>query len=257
LLTKLRAAMKAQDPQAIVLGPAVAAGATQPTDAGMPAIMMLLDKRVERASLEYSRNGKPYAVGPQVDAVSFHNYEDLDGSTAEQTYANERPWWDLYSTQAGFAFDPDLEFWLTEGGRWTLDDDWAPRWFPQYFARGFAGGITRMIVQGVAENGLTKSEASVATFVRLFPDPAGMTKRSAPADPAQIYRDGDATWTYVAWATGGTATVSIPVRTATATVIDVAGNETTLAAVDGAVTVTLPHASMFNEPLYVQEQPPA
>jgi len=214
---------------------------------------MLLDRRVQRASLEYARKGRAYAVGPQVDAISFHDYEDLDGTTAEEISAAERPWWDLYATQVGFAFDPNLEFWLTEGGRWTLDDDWAPRWFPQYLARGFAGRISRMIVQGVAENGLQKTETSVRTFIRLFPDPAGMA-RVGPADgPAQIYRDGDVRWVYVAWASQSTVTVSIPVRTTTAIVTDIAGNETQVTAQGGAVTVTLPHAAGYNEPVYVSE----
>jgi hypothetical protein len=250
LVTRAHTAIKREDPAAIVLGPAGASGAI---DGEMPPLMMMLDRRMQRASLEYKRNGRKYVLGPNVDAVSFHNYEDLDDSTAEEIYRGYRAWWDLYATQTGFAYDPSVEFWMTEGGQLTLDDDWAPRWFPQYFARGFGAGISRMIVQGLTDEGLADTRVSVATFIELFPDPAGMAMIAAAGGPAQIYRDGDARWTYVAWASQGTVTVSIPVRTATARIVDIRGTEQTVAASGGAVQVTLRHADQFNEPVYVVE----
>ena len=250
LVTRAHTAIKHEDPNAIVLGPAGAAGAL---DGEMPPLMMLLDRRMQRASLEYKRNAKQYAIGPNVDAVSFHNYEDLDDSTAEQIYRGFASWVDLYATQTGFHFDPALQYWMTEGG-WLVGDDSSARWFPQYFARGFGAGIDRMIVQDVADGGSPAVQTSVRTFIALFPDAAGTIRLSGPGDPAQVYRNGDAVWTYVAWATNGTTTISIPVRTSMALIVDIRGHEQTVSAQGGLVQVTLRKADQFNEPLYVQEQ---
>jgi hypothetical protein len=216
--------------------------------------MMILDRQVQRASLEYVLQGRTYALGPAVDVVSFHSYEDLDSVPTESTYAEYKAWWDLYATQAGFAYERNTPFWMTEGGRFTLDEDTAPRWFPQHLARGFAAGIDRMPLQDLSSGRLTRTRKSAATFIRLFPAPTGLTRLSAPTDPAQVYRDGTATWTYVAWATKGTTVASIPVRTAMALVVDIHGQERKVAAKNGAVEVRLRRADTYNEPVYVVEQ---
>jgi hypothetical protein len=142
---------------------------------------------------------------------------------------------------------------MTEGGR-LAGGDWGPRWMPQYLARGLGGGVDRMIVQDASDGGSAVLRTSIRTFIELFPRPQ-MVRLSVDDDPAQVYRDGDARWTYVAWASGGTVTVSISVRTPTARVVDIAGDEHTVAAENGLVQVTLRQAPEFNEPLYIVEIP--
>jgi hypothetical protein len=253
---RLRGAIKAEDPLAVVLGPAASAHADD------EFLRMFLDARTQRASLEYLMNGAAYAGGPAVDAVSFHNYESLDGRRAEHTYLAHRAWWDLYADQPGGSYPRGRAFWHTEGGLDflgpDLDNATRARWVPQFLARGFAAGIARLTLMDLHGDDAAKIHARRAAraFVELLPDPHGLRSLSADADAAQVFRHGDARWTYVAWATGAAGSVRLPVRTPSALVLDKYGEGGAAAAVGGEVAIDLPAGEGFNEPVYLVEIPP-
>ncbi|MEW5977366.1 MAG: carboxypeptidase-like regulatory domain-containing protein [Acidobacteriota bacterium] len=252
LLVRVYQAIKSEDPLAVIVAPASGA------NGNLEFLRAILDKRMQRASLEYKLSGAQYAAGPFVDAVSFHVYEALDGSRIEDVFHRHKAWWDLYAAQEGFTYDPNRPFWHTEGNLnfagYQEDSDLNSRWLPQMLTRGFAAGAAKITLMDLLND--TNAQVAARTYLRLFPDPRPMLRLTSDQSPAQIYRTGSHTWAYVGWATSATTTASFPVRTATARVIDKYGNEQVVPAVNGAVSVELSSASSFNEPKYVVEQGP-
>lgn len=261
IFVKVSAAIHAEDPNAVVIGPA-------PADTGDEEFLMaVLDKRAQRSSLEYMLNGDPYGIGPSTDVVSVHHYDGLvavEGARLEDTYRGHKAWWDHYANhpvQPELAYDPALDYWHTEGGLdyagSDSDPDLRARGIVQFLIRGFAVGFDKMVVQDLHETSDEKTNArnAVTNLVSLLPRPQGIARLTAEDAPTQLFRHGDARWTYAAWSAAGQGeqTISVPVRTATARVVDKYGTETVVSASGGSVTVTLPAAPDVNETVFVVE----
>jgi hypothetical protein len=261
LVSKAYPAIKAEDPNAVVVAPAAAHSGSE------SFLRAFLDKRMQRASVDYLLNGVQYAGGPFLDVISLHHYGTLtgtdDGGDIETTVHNHRAVWDQYATQPGFEYPTNREYWHTEGNlnfSGTSDDsdpDLEARAFMQYLTKGFAGGLSRMTVMDLHEDNAQDANArrALAVYMGLFPQAGGMQRLAGPSGPYELFRRGDAAWTYVAWTTGATTTVSVPVRTAHARVMDKYGATSLVAASGGSVTATLAAGVGASEPVYIVEAP--
>lgn len=267
VLTRAAVAIKAEDPQALVLGAALAQG-------GLDALASVLDKRRQNSTVDYRLNGHQYSIGPYTDVIATHQYDKVDasgvtvfggGSSIEATAAAHRAWWDHYAdhpNQPEFHFPKGKEMWHTEGGLDYSGNDQDPhsraRAFIQYITRGFAGGFSRMTVQDMhdASESKTNGRVAVRTFLGLLPHAAGLQRLSGDTDPYHRFRAGSAVWTQVLWS-GSTASVTaqVPVRTPTARVVDLYGNSQVVTASGGVVDVVLPGASPIAPAVYVVELP--
>lgn len=267
VLTRVAVAIKREDPQALVLGPAL-------SQSGFGTLAAVLDKRRQNSTLDYRLNGQQYAIGPYTDVIATHQYDKVDasgvtvfggGSSIEATATAHRAWWDHYAdhpNQPEFHFPKGKEMWHTEGGLDYSGNDEDPhsraRAFTQYLSRGFAAGFSRMTVQDMhdATESKLNGRRAVRTFLDLLPHAPELRRLSADTDPYHRFRAGTAVWTQVLWS-GSTSTVTarVPVRTATARVVDLYGNSQVVTASGGAIDVVLPGASPIAPPVYVVEIP--
>jgi hypothetical protein len=78
-VTRASCRIRASDPQAVIVAPAMGSGKQ-----GLQWLSEALDSSLSTGSTVFRQNGKAYSLGPQVNVVSFHNYEGLDSALTGQ-----------------------------------------------------------------------------------------------------------------------------------------------------------------------------
>ena len=252
-VTKVGAAIRREDPQALIVAPALASGENDG-----PWLGEALDAGSFAGSPSYVGNGVPYALGPETDVVSFHVYEGLDGRTIGCVLAAARAQYETWTDAPGFTYPAPTLYWHTEGNFDFLHRTPSERttaWFHQMFSRAFAAGVAKVNVMDATP----EEQVAVATYVRHLPDPFPMVEASASlvvrAGDITAYQhprpEGGAVW--VVWATNGTtaATVDVPITGPEAVIAHLDGTEETVRPVGGHVTLELSGDAEISPPVLV------
>ena len=262
-VTRASEALKKIDERVLVLGPAIAAG-------DIDWLEQVVDANHGSASEELTERGVEYAIGPGVDVVTFHNYEQLDQVFAgephriQQVFADVRAVFERFEEQEGFEYAPKLHYWHTEGGYDYLSfasDTKRANWMLQFFARSFHAGMRKVTIQDA--HGFVLQQAAVRTMVELLPDPFPMERVNAELgidrDDAEVFRviRDDGATVYLLWAANGVwrRRVSLPVSSKRVVRVSRDGEREPLEASGGEVELVLRGSSPFSEPLFVVDGP--
>jgi hypothetical protein len=222
-LTLASSGIKAADPQAVIVGPGLAAGKR-----GQPWLEAALNAPGMAGSPAFRVQGKGFSIGPVLDVVSFHNYEGLDsaftggprtiGQVLDDTSAVFEKW---EQRIPAFTYARKQDYWHTEGNfdfLGILSSERRAAWRVQFFTRAFAAGIRKVAVMDASP----REQLAVRAYVSTLPDPFPMFEASNkvvvvrgqvavfchPDDPA---KDGGQVWVLWALADTGDATVEVPV----------------------------------------------
>jgi hypothetical protein len=237
-VTLAAARMKAADPQAVIVAPALASGKH-----GIPWLEATLDAEEMAGSPEFRTRGKPYSVGPVTDVVSLHNYEGLDSvfagepRTMVQVLDDVNAVFEKWEQRSpGFNYARKQEFWHTEGNFdfiGALSAERRAAWRMQSFTRSFAAGLRKVCVMDAS----APEQAAVRAYVRALPWPFPM--KSADTDvkvlrgKATAYRHldentADAGQVWVLWADAdtGDAQVEVPIIRERVTLVNLDDSET-------------------------------
>ncbi len=238
-LTLAAAQIKAKDPKARIVAPALAAG-----KGGLRWLEAALDPGAMAGSPAFRARGKPYSIGPAIDVVSLHSYEGLDSAfsgepcTVSQVFDDVRAVFDKWERRTpGFTYPRKEEYWHTEGNFdfvGALSAQRRAAWRMQFFTRAFAAGLAKVCVMDASE----REQAAVRAYVRALPWPFPMNDAVAEVrvlhGRAAVFRHPDgkqpeAGQVWIIWAIAGTgdAQVEVPVRR----------NRVRLVQVDGASAV--------------------
>ncbi len=237
-VTLAAARIKAEDPKAVIVAPALGAGKR-----GLKWLETTLDAAAINGSPEFRKLGKPYSIGPVVDVVSFHNYEGLDsafsggsrtiGPVLDDVSAVFEKW---EQRSPGFAYARKRDYWHTEGNFdfiGMLPAERRAAWRIQFFTRAFAAGLRKICVMDAS----APEQAAVRAYVKALPRPFPM--EPADADVAvtrgtmNVFRHRDAApseagqvWVLWAAANTGDAQVELPLVHNQVTLMQVDGSET-------------------------------
>jgi DNA-nicking Smr family endonuclease len=243
--------IKAADPQAVIVGPGLAAGRK-----GLTWLEAALDAERMSGSPMFRQSGTPYSIGPSLDAVSFHNYEGLDSLFAKeertivQVFDDVRAMFEKWENRSPeFGYARKQEYWHTEGnfdflGIMSQERRAAWRW--QFFARAFSAGVRRVCVMDASK----PEQIAVRTFTEVLPDPFPMLEATheIQANRGEVVAfkhpegpDGGAGTVWVIWARAGTGDgqVIVPVNGATVQVRQVDGRGEDVPQVKGEVVLEL------------------
>jgi hypothetical protein len=236
-VTLAAARIKAEDPLALIVAPAMSAGKR-----GLPWLEAALDPEVMAGSPAFRVQAKPYSLGPVTDVVSLHNYEGLDSlfsggpRTVGDVLTDVRAVFEKWEQRApGFTYSRKLEYWHTEGNFdfiGALSAERRAAWRIQFFTRAFAAGLRKVCVMDASE----REQVAVRAYVRALPWPFPMHAADAEV---QVLRGSVAVFrhpegeepndgqVWVLWAIAGTdeAEVELPVRRDQLTLVGVDGTE--------------------------------
>jgi len=236
--TLAAARIKAVDPKAVIVAPALAAGKQ-----GLKWLEATLNAAAMSGSPKYRTLGKPYSIGPVVDVVSLHDYEGLnsifsgDGGTIGPVLDGVSAVFEKWEQRApGFTYARKLDYWHTEGNFdfiGVLSAERRAAWRMQFFTRAFAAGLRKVCVMDAS----APEQAAVRAYIKALPSPFPME----PADTNVIVQRGTvrafrhldaatpgAGQVWVLWAAAdtGDAQVEVPVIRDRVTLIQVDGSET-------------------------------
>ncbi len=220
-VTKVAAAIRREDPRAVILGPG-----TMSSRNACRWIEGALDAAALNGSPAYRVRGTAYSIGPVLDAVSFHVYEGLDSAfsggdrTVEVVFSEIRGLFERYEDRSPrFHYARKEQYWHTEGNFdffGVLSRERRAAWRIQFFTRAFAAGISKVVVMDASK----PEQAAVRAYVDALPDPfpmrrAGDKVKVVSGTPAVFLHldstNADAGRVWVLWATGqGGAEVDVP-----------------------------------------------
>jgi hypothetical protein len=249
--TLAAARIKAADPQAVIVAPALASGKH-----GLHWLESALDATALAGSPAFRAQGKPYSIGPVADIVSIHNYEGLDSAfaggsrTIAQVFDDVQAVFEKWEQRVpGFTYPRKQNYWHTEGNFdfiGALSAERRAAWRMQFFTRAFAAGLRKVCVMDASKT----EQVAVRAYVKALPWPFPM--KPADADlkvlrgrvTAFRHLDGataEAGQVWVLWAVAdtGDAQVEVPVIRERVTLVNVNGSETVAHAPGKRLTVEL------------------
>lgn len=261
------ARIKAADPQAIIVGPALASGKQ-----GLRWLETALDAGAQAGSPAFGAQAKSYSIGPVLDVVSFHDYEGLDSAftkeprTIGQVFEDVRAVFEKWENKApGFTYHRKQDYWHTEGNFdfiGALSAERRASWRMQFFTRAFAAGVRKVCVMDAS----ARERIAVRAYVRALPWPFPM----GPADSEVKvlhgrgmcfrHQDGDtpeAGQVWVLWAVAdtGIAQVEIPVIHKRVTLIQVDGTRIEQDTLGNRLIIELKGDSKMAAPILVLDRP--
>jgi hypothetical protein len=266
-LTRASAAIRAEDPLAVILAPAMASGAR-----GLAWLEQTLDAHGLHGSAAYRQQARPYSLGPATDVISFHSYEGLDTALAGTDRTIEHIFKDLRRVverwerrSPGFEYARKQDYWHTEGSFDFLGIMSRPRraaWRWQFFTRAFAAGIRKVAVMDASP----EEQIAVRAYVAALPQPFPMRRVTNEVETLQgqslvfFHPDGDpaqAGGVWVAWAApgAGNAVVNVPVRHPPVKVVRVGATEQILDPAGGRLRLELPGDRDMAPPALVIDRP--
>lgn len=250
-VTLAAARIKAEDPQAVIVGPGMASGKNGP-----PWLESALDAKSMKGSPAYRAAAREYSIGPVVDVISIHNYEGLDSAFGDGSRTIGRIFdevravverWEQSQPDASRARKE--EYWHTEGSYdfiGVLSSSRRAAWRFQFFTRAFACGIRKVCVMDASALEQTAVKAYVSTLPNPFPMIAADREVTGVRGQPVVFRHSDGpkpndgrVWVIWAAANTGDAQVEVPVVRPRVTVISVDGTKQTLEASEGRVRLTL------------------
>jgi len=214
-------AIRASDPDAVIVGPAI-------SDHRSPWLEQALDAWGLAGSPFYRQRGIPFSIGPALDVASFHLYEGMDSylagrdETVECHFLEIRDTFQAWETVPGFEYDRKQEYWHTEGnfdfGLGNLSNDQKASWYLQFLTRAFAAGVRKACIMDATP----EERTAVGIYTALLPRPHPMEYVPQDVDvlagKALVFRhprspDPRDGFVWVLWAADGTpgARVRIPV----------------------------------------------
>ncbi len=265
-VTRVAGRMKAVDPQAVILTPAIAGGG-----GALKWVEEALNARSLAGSPAFRKRDIPYSIGKATDAVSFHCYEGLETAfsksdwTVERDFEGIRSVFQKWEHQAPeFSYPRTQEYWHTEGNYdffGVLSAERRAAWRIQFFTRAFTAGIRKVMVMDASP----PEQAAVRAYVRLLPNPFPMLPamrgisvlRGQPAVFTHLDApEPNAGRVWIAWALAGTgdATVEIPVLRQHAVLVGVEGRREELAAPTYRVRVELTGDSKMASPVLLVDR---
>jgi hypothetical protein len=236
-VTLAAAQIKAADPRALIVAPAISAGKR-----GLPWLEAALDAQTMAGSPAFRVRAKPFSIGPATDVVSLHNYEGLDSlfsggpRTIGDVLTDVRAVFEKWEQRApGFTYARKVEYWHTEGNFdfvGALSAERRAAWRIQFFTRAFAAGLRKVCVMDASE----RERAAVRAYIRALPWPfpmhAAETEVRVLRGSVAAFRhtEGDETndgQVWILWAIAGTgeAEVDLPIRRDQITLVSVDGAE--------------------------------
>lgn len=251
-VTLAAAQIKAVDPRALIITPAMAGGT-----GGLSWLEDTLNPEAKAGSPAFRARGKAFSIGPVTDVVSLHNYEGLDSAFAGEprtighVFEDVRDIFEKWEQRApGFHYPRKQEYWHTEGNFdfiGALSADRRAAWRMQFFTRAFAAGLRKVCVMDASE----REQIAVRAYVRALPWPFPMQAADADVDVlhgrAAAFRhlDGEQPaegQVWILWAIAGTgdAQVRVPVERESVTIVHVDGSELAASAPGRLLTVELP-----------------
>jgi hypothetical protein len=266
-LTLAARAIKAADPQAVILAPGVMGGG-----GALPWVEAALDAPRLEGSPAYRQRGVAHSVGPPLDAVSFHVYEGLDSALAKQprtvevAFGELRDLFEKWERKADrFHYARKREYWHTEGNYDFLGVMAARRraaWRMQFFTRAFAAGIRKVCVMDAS----TAEQVAVRAYVGALPDPFPMRRardgfQVVDGEPVvYVHEDGRAAGVgrvWVMWAKANTGSATVQVRCGREQVecVSTEGARAPVSAVYGQVLVKLRGDPKMAPPVLVIDRP--
>ena len=265
-VTKVAAALRQTDPQAVILGPSVMSGAK-----AIAWIEAALDAQAMRGSPDFRKHGRPYSIGPGLDVVSFHIYEGLNAAlpgrdrTLEVVFSDIRRVFEEWENRApGFAYSRKQEYWHTEGNfdfLGILSRERRAAWRIQFFTRAFAAGIRKVIVMDASR----PEQAAVRAYIRALPQPFPIERADARIRVlvgrplAYCHQDdtnSDAGRVWILWAGAGTgdAEVEVPCIREQIKAVQVNGTEAVMTGTNGRVRVHLLGDSKMAPPVLLLDR---
>lgn len=265
--TGASARIRAADPKAVIVGPALASGKR-----GLRWLEAALDAPALSGSPTFRALGTPFSIGPGLDVVSFHNYEGLDTAlsdgprTVTQVFDDVRAVMEECEQRAhGFTYRRKQEYWHTEGNYdffGVLPVERRAAWRLQFFTRAFAAGIRKVAVMDADPVEQTAIRAYTRTLPNPFPIyPVTNTLAILHGSIAAfIHPDGpepDAGRVWILWphANSGDAAAEIPTRRPHVELLSVDGKPTRLDAAAGNVRVNLRGDPKMAPPVLVIDRP--
>ncbi len=266
-VTRAAATIKAVDPRALILGPAMASGPN-----GLAWLQDALNGPALAGSPAFRARGRPYSLGPAIDVVSFHCYEGLDSLFSREPRAIGRVVDGLSAVfnrweqrVPGFTYKRKQEYWHTEGDfdfLGILPADKRAAWRFQFFTRAFAAGVRKVNVMGASP----PEALAIRTYVRVLPNPFPMLLASDRVTAAQgqvlafrhpdgaSARDGQV---WVLWATveTGQVQVKVPARQRQVQLVRVDGSTERLHPTSGQVSVPLLGDKTMPAPVLLIDRP--
>jgi hypothetical protein len=264
--SRAAAGIKACDPQAIVVLPALAGGRH-----GLKWLEQALDGTAMAGSPAYKTRGKAFSIGPAADVVSFHNYEGLDSAfsgeprTIGQVLDDVSAVFEKWEQRApGFTYARKQDYWHTEGNfdfLGLLSSERRAAWRFQFFTRAFAFGLRKVAVMDAS----TAERTAVRAYVAVLPDPFPMLPATNDISVVQgqvaafRHPDGpgpEAGQVWVIWARAGTgaAVVEVPARREQVEIVSVEGQSKPSAVNAGRVRVDLKGDSKMPAPVMVVDR---
>jgi hypothetical protein len=270
-VTKVAAALRQADPQAVILGPSVMSGGK-----AIAWIEAALDAQAMHGSPEFRKRGQPYSIGPALDVVSFHIYEGLNAAlpgrerTVEVVFSDIRRVFEEWEQRApGFAYPRKQEYWHTEGNfdfLGILSRERRAAWRIQFFTRAFAAGIRKVIVMDASP----PEQAAVRAYLQALPQPFPIQRADAQITALggrplafchQDHTNSDAGRVWILWAAAGTgdAEVEVPCIQEQITTVLVDGTETVMTRANGRLRIHLRGDSKMAAPVLLIDRvaPPA
>lgn len=266
-VTKVAAAIREADPQAVIIGPSAIVGRKS-----RPWIESTLDASSMRGSPEFRRCAQPYSIGPVLDVVSFHNYEGLDTAfsgadrTIEVVFGEMREIFEQWENRVpGFNYSRKQEYWHTEGNfdfLGVLSRERRAAWRVQFFTRAFAAGIRKVMVMDASE----PEQSAVRAYIRALPNPFPMERANDRAtalggtpvvfchpDSAEV----DAGRVWVLWAAAGTgdAEEELPIVRQEIRAVQTDGTEHTLSGAGGRLRIRLRGEAKMAPPILLIDRP--
>jgi hypothetical protein len=263
------ARIKAVDPQAIIVGPALASGKQ-----GLQWLEAAVDASTQAGSPAFRAQAKTYSIGPVLDVVSFHNYEGLDSAftgeprTIGQVFQDVRGVFEKWEQKVpGFTYSPKQDYWHTEGNFdfiGALSAERRASWRMQFFTRAFAAGVRKVCVMDASD----RERIAVRAYISALPWPFPM--RPAESEVKMLrgsvtafrHQDGVTPETgqvWALWAVAGTgnAQVEIPVIRERVTVIRVDGTTMEIDTLTNRFTIELKGDSKMAPPILILDRPSA
>lgn len=250
-VTKVAAAIKRVDPQAVIIGPAANIGPS-----ALAWIDSALDAASRRGSPVLRQRNEPSSIGPALDVVSFHIYEGLDTAfagkdrTIEMAFGEIREVFEKWENRAGgFTYQRKQEYWQTEGNfdfLGVLSRERRAAWRIQFLTRAFAAGIRKVMVMDASR----PEQIAVRAYVHALPNPFPMLPAAEHAHILSgkpvVYCHVDSTNTdagrvWISWAAAGTgdADLELPVSRQQVETVQVDGSETKMTGTNGYVRIHL------------------
>lgn len=265
-VTLAAARIKAADPQAIIVAPALASGKH-----GLQWLEATLDATAMSGSPEFRAQGKPFSIGPVADVVSLHNYEGLDSffagepRTIVQVLDDVSAVFEEWEQRApGFTYARKQDYWHTEGNFdfiGALSVERRAAWRMQFFTRSFAAGLRKVCVMDASKI----EQVAVRAYVKALPWPFPMKPADAEVKVLRgrvtAFRHLDdsaveAGQVWVLWAVAdtGEAAVEVPVRRERVEVVSVDGRTETLNTTGGRVRLDLKGDAKMPAPVIVVDR---